>query len=216
MLTEFKLGARGAELEQLLRHAGYPQTLHWTPEPASIGAALGTAIATRVPVTSIDTPIPAPTETWRSQGVRAAGIDVFGFYFPLGSAKALYWNWMLANAEMLLTQDVLLIGDFNTGKHSVDEVGRTFDCVEKHAALESLGFVDTWRAANPEGKDYTWFSSARNGFRLDYIWASPSIASKVTRVTLDHDARLAAATDHSAVVADLDLSSEESPCPNLI
>ncbi len=73
----------------------------------------------------------------------------------------------------------------------------------EHEALEEIGFVDSWRALYPKGRDYTWYSPAGNGFRLDYIWTSPSLAPLVRRVWHDHEVRLALYSDHSTVVADL-------------
>ena len=199
VLTESKSGALGDELKERLAEAGYPYLLSHPQAPF----ILGTAIASRRPVTAVELPIRPATDPWRSIGAEVNGISVFGFYFPLKEAKALYWDWLLLNAKELLNRDVILVGDFNTGKRGIDESGETLDCQEKHAALEELGFVDAWRAAYPTERDYTWYSKFNNGFRLDYIWASPSLAPRIQRVWHDHEARLTLASDHSAVVADL-------------
>jgi len=200
VLTEFKSGALEDELKERLAHAGYPHLISHPQGPWR----LGTAIASRRTVTVAELPI-SPTTEGRSIGVSIDGIDVFGFYFPLNEAKELYWDWLLANAERLQDRDVILLGDFNTGKTRIDEAGDTFDCQDKHDALEELGFVDTWRAAYPKERDYTWYSSAGNGFRLDYIWASQALAGRVERVRHDHEARLTLSSDHSAVVADFSM-----------
>ena len=201
VLTEFKSGALGDELKELLADAGYPHLLSHMQVPYS----LGTAIASRRPATVVALPIQSTTDAWRSIGVRIDSVDVFGFYFPLKEAKLLYWDWLLANAEELQDLDVVLLGDFNTGKIRIDEAAETFDCQDKQEALEKLGFVDTWRAAYPKGRDYTWYSSSGNGFRLDYIWTSPSLAPRIQRVCHDHEARLTLASDHSTVVADFSI-----------
>jgi exonuclease III len=203
VLTEFKSGALEDELRELLSEAGYPHLLSHTQGPFS----LGTAIASRQSAAVVELPIMAATESWRSIGAGIDGIDVFGFYFPLKEAKQPYWDWLLANAEKLRDRDVVLLGDFNTGKIRIDEASETFDCQDKHEALEKIGFVDTWRAAYPKGRDYTWYSSHGNGFRLDYIWASPPLAPRVQRVWHDHEARLTLSSDHSAVVIDISISA---------
>jgi len=199
VLTEFKSGPLGDELKELLADAGYPYFSSHKQEPFK----LGTAIASRRPLSVVELPIPSSTESWRSIGVDIDGINVFGFYFPLNEAKLTYWDWLLANAEKLRNDDVILLGDFNTGKTRIDEAGETFDCQDKHEALEKLGFVDTWRSAYPKGRDYTWYSSYGNGFRLDYIWASPPLAQRIQRVWHEHESRLSLSSDHSAVVSDL-------------
>ncbi len=199
VLTEYKSGPLGDELKELLADAGFPHLVSHQQTPF----ALGTAIASRRPFLTVDLPIAATTEHRRSIGVDVDGIAVFGFYFPLKEAKSLYWDWVLANAAMLRNREVILIGDFNTGKLRIDEAGETFDCQEKLEALEQLGFVDTWRAAYPKERDYTWYSSFGNGFRLDHIWASPQISSRIQRVWHHHETRLTLASDHSAVVLDI-------------
>lgn len=207
VLTEFKSGPLGNELKELLADAGYPHLLSHKQEPFK----LGTAIASQRPVTVVELPIPPSTESWRSIGVGIDGISVFGFYFPLNEAKLTYWDWLLANAEKLRDQDVILLGDFNTGKTRIDEAGETFDCQDKHEALEALGFVDTWRAAYPKGRDYTWYSYYGNGFRLDYIWASPSLAQRIQRAWHEHETRLTLLSDHSTVVSDFSIPAVVSP-----
>ncbi len=198
VLTEFKAGPLGEELRGLLDVAGYP---HFLSRPQG-SFNLGTAIASREQLKAIELPVPSTTQPWRAVGVAIDGFDVFGFYFPLGEAKEMYWDWLLCNAKELQHRNVMLLGDFNTGKRRVDEAGDSFDCQDKHEELERFGFVDTWRAMYPKGRDYTWYSSSGNGFRLDYIWTSPSLATSVRRIWHNHEVRLRLLSDHSTVVAD--------------
>ena len=201
VLTEFKSAALGAELRERLAHEGY---VHLQSHPQE-AFSLGTAIASRQTVTPVELPIPAATEPWRALGIAIDGVEMYGFYFPLREAKVLYWDWLLDNAQKIVDRDVILLGDFNTGKIRTDEAGETFDCQDRHEALERLGFTDTWRFLYPKGRDYTWYSSSGNGFRLDYIWASPALAPRIRRVWHDHEARLTLASDHSTVVAEIAL-----------
>ncbi len=77
----------------------------------------------------------------------------------------------------------------NIGKHGFTDQERAgFD------AFESAGFVDTYRAKNPEKSDaFTWWTHwanarARNvGWRIDYWLASKSIASSVTDAQIHPD-----------------------------
>jgi exodeoxyribonuclease-3 len=205
VLTEFKSGEFADELKMHLREAGYPHFKSHVQAPYK----LGTAIASRRPVYAIELPLPATSDAWRSIGLSVDGIDVFGFYFPLNEAKAQYWDWLIANTERLRDRNVVLAGDFNTGRIRIDEAGETFDCQDKHEELERLGFVDTWRASYPKGRDYTWYSSSGNGFRLDYIWVSPSLAPHVQRVWHYHETRLTLSSDHSAVAVELSNSTHK-------
>ena len=202
VLTEFKSGALGDELRERLAQEGY---VHFQSRPQG-AYSLGTAIASRQAITAVELPIPAATEAWRSLGVAIDGVEIFGFYFPLKEAKLQYWDWLLDNAQNIADRDVVLLGDFNTGKIRIDEAGETFDCQDRLEALESLGFIDTWRFLYPKGRDYTWYSSSGNGFRLDYIWTSLGVAPRIKHVWHGHEARLTLASDHSTVIAELALS----------
>jgi len=201
VFTEYKDGPLGAELKERLANAGYP---HFSSHTQA-AFKLGTAIASRLPIAAAELPIQPVGDPFRSIGVALNGVEIFGFYFPLGEAKIKYWDWLLANAAKLKDSKVILLGDFNTGKVRIDEAAETFDCQDKHEALETLGFVDTWRATYPRGRDSTWYSTAGNGFRLDYIWASPTLASSIRQVWHHHEPRLTLASDHSAVVAEISM-----------
>ncbi len=127
VLTEFKAGPLEDELKALLAAAGYPHLL----SRAQGSHSLGTAIASRRLLKIVELPVHGVTQPWRSIGVSVDGVDVFGFYFPLGDAKRVYWDWLLTNAKEVRDRNVILLGDFNTGKVRTDEAGETFDCQER-------------------------------------------------------------------------------------
>ena len=62
--------------------------------------------------------------------------------------------------------------------------GYTQDEIDGMTALLDAGFVDTWRQANPEREEYSWWSyrgGAREknvGWRLDYMLASERVMHK--------------------------------------
>jgi exonuclease III len=96
-----------------------------------------------------------------------------------------------------------MIGDFNTGKHYIDEEGATFLGPEYIDRLEELGYSDAWRVTHQATRDYTWFSSAGNGFRLDYAFLSPALTPRLARAEHIHKTRLEAVTDHSALLVEI-------------
>jgi exonuclease III len=102
----------------------------------------------------------------------------------------------------------LLLGDFNTGKHYLDEAAATFTCSEYFEQLETQGWVDVWRHRNPRAREYTWYSSAGNGFRLDHAFLSPPLLPQVCRVVYSHREREAAVSDHSGLVLDIEKTGE--------
>src|SRR5262249_25050801 len=61
----------------------------------------------------------------------------------------------------------MILGDFNAGRHRLDEEGATFTCTRSLGMLATLGYADAWRALHPGGREYTWFSHDGSGFRID-------------------------------------------------
>ena len=102
-----------------------------------------------------------------------------------------------------MNRPTLLVGDFNTGVHLEDEVGRTFFCATEFSALLTSGWVDAWRAEHGSRRAYTWFSRSGNGFRVDHMLASPPIAARLSSVRYSHEERMTGLSDHSLMVAEI-------------
>jgi exonuclease III len=138
--------------------------------------------------------------------VMAAGGSVKS---PCTVAKIRFWNAVLATAEARVHEPHLLMGDWNTGAHRLDEVGKTFICSEHFARLSAIGWIDMWRHHNPGTTEYSWYSKFKggaraNGFRLDHVFATPSLRHRVTACRYSHVERDAGVTDHSMVVVEVD------------
>lgn len=201
VLTEYKAGPAGEELQSLLQQHGFGHFLAPTHMPPY---KLGCAVASRHPI-QITQPLSRPqSEPWRVVVFMHHGFEVYGLYVPATAPQIrTFWEWVLELAPNLLNRPCILIGDFNTGVNRVDETTYRFASHDQFLALQAHGFVDMWRHQNPDARDDTWYSSAGNGFRLDHAFASPAAAQAVTRIWLDHAPRLSGATDHSAVVLSL-------------
>ena len=116
--------------------------------------------------------------------------------------------WALETVTVAPKSPRLLIGDFNTGLHFRDEVGKTFVHSDRFEQLGVLGWVDLWRRHNAES-EFTWYSRRRggalgNGFRLDHAFGCPQLAARVQRCWYSHDEREAGLSDHSILMLDLD------------
>lgn len=71
--------------------------------------------------------------------------------------------------------------------------------------IAKAGFVDLWRRANRDGREFTWFSNKGNGFRLDHAFASRAVADRVKEVRYSHAEReVKGLSDHSALIVELD------------
>ncbi|MBL8797624.1 MAG: endonuclease/exonuclease/phosphatase family protein [Planctomycetia bacterium] len=135
---------------------------------------------------------------------RMGDVNVFGLYFPNLKKKEPLFRFLVDLAPQYLAEPTLLFGDFNTGKHHLDEAGATFFCADYLERLESLGWVDAWRRQHAEAREYTWYSYRGNGFRLDHAFVSPPLWLRVQRVFYSHREREQKVSDHSALVVDIE------------
>jgi exonuclease III len=102
-------------------------------------------------------------------------------------------------------RNAVLIGDFNTGKHRVDELGATFVLSECLDALERRGWVDAWRLRNGDTRASSWFSSAGNGFRIDHAFVTRVLVTGLVDARYSDAERAAGLSDHAALVVDLEI-----------
>jgi len=128
---------------------------------------------------------------------------IFGVYFPQGDEKYPVYKKLKGQVKES-EYPALVLGDFNTGLHYIDEAGKTFACVESFESLKDVGLVDAWRARNPTTKEFSWFSGQGNGFRIDHAFCSESLDHKVRSIGYIHTPREEKFSDHSALVLVLD------------
>lgn len=111
---------------------------------------------------------------------------------------------------------VLVMGDFNTAHREIDlarpkQNAKTSGFLpEERAELDRwirAGWVDTFRAFEPSGGHYTWWSQrfgvrAKNiGWRIDYVLATPATMRYVTDAFIRPEQ---SGSDHCPIGVDLD------------
>lgn len=155
-------------------------------------------------------------------------IRIVDVYIPnggeVGSEKYSYkleWLGSLKNymaTERSNHEKVVLCGDFNIAPDDRDvydpkEVKGTIMCSDlERTALEAIretGMVDIFRKVHKQDGLYSWWDYRMNafrrniGFRIDHIWASPQMESKVKTIYIDREPRkLEQPSDHAPVVAE--------------
>ena len=134
---------------------------------------------------------------------RFDNLDVLGVYFPPDERKRSLFEFVIRHSADWLARSMVITGDFNTGRPEVDTQGTPFVCADKFEEMLGLGWVDAWRRINPEAREYTWYSHAENGFRLDHALLSPPLAKHVAAISYSHSERIAKVSDHSALIIDL-------------
>lgn len=200
VVTEFRANAAGTALISRLDAAGY------TSAHPSVDRRHNTVlVASRHGLTLHGTFISDGLDPRHLWCVRTGETVVCGVYMPQGAAKLPYWEALISRARQSGID--LLIGDFNTGNNDLDKDtrGGKFVGPEMPGRLIATGYNDVWRSLHPGKREYSWFSRpAGNGFRLDYIFASPAWAQRFSACEFDHASREAGETDHSGLVASVE------------
>lgn len=165
---------------------------------------------------------------------RVHGIEVASAYIPNGkSVKHPDFNmklgWLESLAKYIETRDksipFLLAGDFNACPEDLDSWGGVKFRGHIHhteeeralvARLKAAGLVDLYRTRYPEEPGYSWWDyragsfHKKQGLRIDLLFASASLAGRVTDVYVDREYRKkgkpsgSIPSDHAPVVAVVD------------
>lgn len=147
-------------------------------------------------------------------------VTVASVYVPNGGkdfpAKMRFLEHLeaFAREHQLAGRTLVLCGDLNVARtdrdvHPKERKPRAIGQLpEERAALERIidcGLVDVGRAQNPDNDElFTWWAPWRNmrerniGWRIDYILASPALASRALRCPVQREV---GTSDHAPVVA---------------
>lgn len=177
---------------------------HVLTSPA--GRLGGVAIVSRLPL--VPKPLPTSMEQFATRYVSAlvldAGVEIRGMYGLLKrEPHAAFWNALLGTLASDTNGNVLLTGDFNTGKSKIDTPVDDFFCSDYFCTLPQRGFVDLWRKQHGEdAREYTWRGS-KNPYRLDHAFGSASVADRLLACEYSHKERELGISDHSLMSTDL-------------
>ncbi|WP_425955834.1 exodeoxyribonuclease III [Xylanimonas sp. McL0601] len=174
---------------------------------------------------------PDPVHEARALGATCGGVRVWSLYVPNGRALAdPHYAYKLAWLEALRAESarwladdpaaqVAMVGDWNVAPLDTDVWnislfdGATHVSAPERAAFAAFagaGYREVSREHLPAERTYTYWdykqlSFPRNyGMRIDFTWASPALAGRVTGVTIDREERKGkGASDHVPVILDL-------------
>jgi exonuclease III len=149
----------------------------------------------------------------------AGAVEVLGVHIPDDSnpsGKAHVWQAVLEYAKPRAGGRTVIAGDTNSGRHGTDDPSGRLGCVTALGKLATMGYVDAWRARNPESRERTWSGPAWRGrtgsgplietARIDGIYVSGALAASVSEAELRHAPRLGGHSDHSMVLVAMRLS----------
>ena len=199
VLSEYRGGDSALRLREALVRLGYPHVTTPLPPPGKVGVLIAARRRFRAHATLNDT-LPEP---YRLVQVEIGKLSLCGVYMPNLLAKVPYWEAVVAGLATRLDDHALAIGDFNTCRAYVDEPGAIDATAHFMDKIEAIGFCDLWRRRYPEGREFSWYSTRGNGFRIDHAFLSPALAAQAGAVRYSHDERLAGLSDHSPLILDL-------------
>lgn len=199
VLSEYRNGLAGDRLRAALGVLGY----RWTTTAQPPRGANGVLIAARRRFRELGPISDAVQEPWRMVGASVGDLRIAGIYMPNLRAKVPYWQALIASLTPHAETPALAIGDFNTCRAYVDEAGAIDACAHFMDRIEAAGFRDLWRHRFPDGREYSWFSTRGNGFRIDHAFFSAAAATRAGVVRYSHGEREAGLSDHSVLLADL-------------
>ncbi len=202
VISEYRGGESAVRLRAVLTALGYPHLSSATPPPGGNGVL----VAARVPFDDAGPVADMVPEPHRLVRAHFGPVAIYAVYMPNLLKKVPYWQALIAAlaAESLQAQS-LAIGDFNTCRPYVDEPGAIDVCAHFMDEVAAIGFSDLWRRRNPEGREFSWYSTRGNGFRIDHAFLSPALVGRAGDVRYSHDEREAGISDHSLLVLDLEI-----------
>lgn len=199
VISEYRGGDSANRLREALAALGYRHATMLTPAAGKNGVL----VAARHPFGEHGAVSDAVPEPCRMVRVEFPGLVLCGIYMPNLLAKVPYWEALIAALAAKVNDAALAIGDFNTCRAHVDEPGAIDATAHFIDKVEAVGFCDLWRRRYPEGREYSWYSTRGNGFRIDHAFLSPVLAARAGPIRYSHDERLAGLSDHSPLILDV-------------
>jgi exodeoxyribonuclease III len=141
------------------------------------------------------------------------GVTIIGVHIPPdgpNSGREAVFQAAVATARARRAEHCIMIGDFNAGRHFLDEEGATFTCTRLLGELASIGYEDAWRKLNPQEREFSWFSHEGKGFRIDHALVSGSLSRAVTACWYSHSERERNLSDHSLMLLSVDVPVRNS------
>ena len=201
VLSEYRGGEAGTRLVATLDRLGYRYVTQLAPPPSRNGVLIAARCAFHEHG-AIDGGLPEP---YRMVSVEFASFRLSGIYMPNLLAKIPYWEALIAALSSESGGPALAIGDFNTCRPNLDEAGAIDPVAHYMDRVEQIGFCDLWRHRHPAGREYSWYSTRGNGFRIDHAFLSQCLAARAGPIRYSHAERLAGLSDHSPLILELEI-----------
>jgi len=199
VLSEYRGGEAAGRLRAALALLGYRYATAVTPPPGRSGVLVAARCAFRDDgAVRVGSP-----EPYRMVSADFPDFRLVGVYMPNLLLKVPYWEALIAFLQSERCRHALAVGDFNTCRPYLDEAGAIDRTAHYMDRIAEIGFCDLWRRRNPELREYSWFSTRGNGFRIDHAFLSDGLAAHTGTIRYSHEERLDGISDHSPLILDL-------------
>jgi len=207
VLTEYRR-TTGGQIGAVLADHGLTHQLSTDPPKGCNGIL----VASRLPIDPVAMG-PANARAAAHIARRVAAVSIPGLGFSLaglhvppdgpGIGREAVFQAAVEMARARRDEPFLLLGDFNAGRHHLDEDGATFTCTRLLGQIATYGYVDAFRAIHANAREFTWYSHEGQGFRIDHAFLSAPLAPRLSACQYSHWERENGLSDHSALVVTL-------------
>ncbi len=130
-------------------------------------------------------------------------LNLFSVHLPHKKKQPPYFHALLDLDKRYLTENSIIIGDFNCGIPFEDSETKSFEHTFLFQQLLRNGWIDAWRSRNKNKREFTWISTKQqNGFRYDHALVSPKFNASINTIHYDHTVRLNKVSDHSLLLVE--------------
>jgi len=199
VLTEFRQNKNAITIKENLYKNGYIYSSSSSLDPKKNSVFIASKFHF---ITSLF-PLELKEDAHRALFAQFKDINILGVYFAQKELKRNLFNFINNNFINLSNNNGLVIGDFNTGNFYEDEKNATFSCTHEFNELKVNGLVDSWRSRNKGIKEFSWYSHAGNGFRIDHIFSTTTIDNRIKNIYYSHNEREQKISDHSAMIVEI-------------
>ena len=185
----------GEEIKAFLKRIGFE--FHYSPETE--GKVNTVLVASKTSMTSTLFP-QLGIHVHRIIKVTTEEYALYACYFPQQDEKKHLFEFLLSEFASQPDQPLIITGDINTGKHTIDEEGSTFYHADYLNKFEVAGMIDAFRDRNPLSREYSWYTNRGNGFRIDHFFISAHYKDKIYMCYYEQQARTRGISDHAMMV----------------
>ena len=194
VLTEFRKNSAGRQITDYLESIG----LQWSAP--NVGSAMQNTVLIAARKLNPRSLLSPPND-WSIHSANVDGLNILGLSYPRRLSRHLY---TADSRRQLAHGSSVMVGDFNTGLNDLDVQGRSnFWCEADFRLLSTQLMVDAYRAKNGDAKEYSWYSRAGNGFRVDHALITSDLKPSLASAKYLHESRNGA-SDHSALMIEFD------------